>query len=81
MATHPFVTSGTPIGHLLLLKRGLSTIRSRLDEEDVLMLSGVLEDPIQGEEDTEDIDLESLDEPSPDGWTSVDDPMLEEEDD
>ena len=59
----------------------LSTIKSRLDEDDVLMLSGVLEDPIWREEDTEDIDLESLDEPSPDGWASVDDPMLEEEDD
>jgi hypothetical protein len=47
----------------------------------VLILSGVLEDPIWREEDTEDIDLESLDEPSPDGWASVDDPMLEEEDD
>ena len=81
MATHPVVTSGTPIGHLLPLKRGLSTIKSRLDEDDVLMLSGVLEDPIWREEDTEDIDLESLDEPSPDGWASVDDPMLEEEDD
>ena len=47
----------------------------------MLILSGVLEDPIWREEDTEDIDLESLDEPSPDGWASVDDPMLEEEDD
>ena len=81
MATHPFVTAGTPIGHLLPLKRGLSTIRSRLDEDDVLMLSGILEDPIWREDETEDIDLQPSDESSPAGWASVDDSALEEEDD
>ena len=81
MATHPFVTAGTPIGHLLPLKKGLSTIKSRLDEDDVLMLSGILEDPIWREEETEDIDVQTIDVKSPDGWASVDDSMLEEEDD
>ncbi len=81
MATHPFVTAGTPIGHLLPLKKGLSTIKSRLDEDDVLMLSGILEDPIWREEETEDIDVQTVDVKSPDGWASVDDSMLEEEDD
>ena len=81
MATHPFVTAGTPIGHLLPLKKGLSTIKSRLDEDDVLMLSGILEDPIWREEETEDIDVQTIDVKAPDGWASVDDSMLEEEDD
>ena len=63
------------------LKKGLSTIKSRLDEDDVLMLSGILEDPIWREEETEDIDVQTVDVKSPDGWASVDDSMLEEEDD
>ena len=81
MATHPFVTSGTPIGHLLPLKKGLNTIKSRLDEDDVLMLSGIMDDPIWREEETEDIDLQSSEDITSEGWASVDEPVFEEEDD
>ena len=81
MATHPFVTSGTPIGHLLPLKKGLNTIKSRLDEDDVLMLSGIMDDPIWREEETEDIDQQSSEDITSEGWASVDEPVFEEEDD
>ena len=45
------------------------------------MLSGILEDPIWREDETEDIDLQPSDESSQAGWASVDDSALEEEDD
>jgi len=55
-ATHPFVNSGSPIGHLLPVKRGVSTLKARLDEEDCLIISGSDGDPPWREdEDVEDI--------------------------
>ena len=63
------------------IEKGTLNDKSRLDEDDVLMLSGILEDPIWREEETEDIDVQTIDVKSPDGWASVDDSMLEEEDD
>lgn len=55
-ATHPFVNSGSPIGHLLPVTRGISTLKSRLDEEGCLIISGSDGDPPWREdEDVEDI--------------------------
>ena len=39
-ATHPFVTAGTPIGHLLPMKSGIKTLQKRLDDEGCLIISG-----------------------------------------
>ena len=55
-ATHPFVNSGSPIGHLLPVKRGVSTLKDRLDDEDCLIISGSDGDPPwRDDEDVEDI--------------------------
>ena len=55
-ATHPFVNSGSPIGHLLPVKRGVSTLKSRLDDEGCLIISGSDGDPPwRDDEDIEDI--------------------------
>jgi predicted deacylase len=55
-ATHPFVNSGSPIGHLLPVRRGATTLRRRLDEEGCLIISGSDGDPPWREdEDIEDI--------------------------
>ena len=44
-ATHPFVHAGSPIGHLLPVTRGISTLKTRLDEEGCLIISGSDGDP------------------------------------
>ncbi len=55
-ATHPFVNSGSPIGHLLPVKRGVSTLKSSLDDDDCLILSGLDGDPPwRDDDDVEDI--------------------------
>ena len=55
-ATHPFVNSGSPIGHLLPVRRGAATLKRRLDEEGCLIISGSDGDPPWREdEDIEDI--------------------------
>ena len=55
-ATHPFVNSGSPIGHLLPVKRGVSTLKKRLDEEGCLIISGSDgEPPWRDDEEIEDI--------------------------
>ena len=55
-ATHPFVNSGSPIGHLLPVKRGVSTLKRRLDEEGCLIISGSDgEPPWRDDEEIEDI--------------------------
>jgi len=50
-ATHPFVNSGSPIGHLLPVKRGISTLKKRLDEDGCLIISGSDGDPPWREDD------------------------------
>ena len=55
-ATHPFVNSGSPIGHLLPVKRGVSTLKRRLDNEGCLIISGSDgEPPWREDDDIEDI--------------------------
>ena len=55
-ATHPFVNSGSPIGQLLPVKRGVTTLKNRLDDEGCLIISGSDGDPPWREdEDVEDI--------------------------
>ena len=50
------VNSGSPIGHLLPVRRGAATLRRRLDEEGCLIISGSDGDPPWREdEDIEDI--------------------------
>ena len=44
-ATNPFVTAGTPVGHILPVTKGAQTIRKRLDEDDCLVISGADGDP------------------------------------
>ncbi len=57
-ATYPFVTSGTPIGHLLPMKRGVKTLMERLDDEGCLIISGSDGDPPWREDDdVEDISV------------------------
>jgi predicted deacylase len=50
-ATYPFVTSGTPIGHLLPMKRGIKALMGRLDDEGCLIISGSDGDPPWREDD------------------------------
>ena len=58
-ATHPFVTAGTPIGHLLPMKRGIKTLQNRLDDEGCLIISGSDGEPPWREDDeVEDISIE-----------------------
>ena len=55
-ATHPFVNSGSPIGHLLPVKRGVTTLKNRLDDEGCLIISGSDgAPPWREDEDVEDI--------------------------
>ena len=59
IATHPFVTTGTPIGHLLPIKKGVKSVKRRLDDEGVLVLSGTDGEPPWREDDEiEDISVE-----------------------
>ncbi len=58
-ATHPFVTTGTPIGHLIPIKKGVKTVQKRLDQEGILVLSGSDgEPPWRDDEEVEDISVE-----------------------
>ena len=58
-ATHPFVTAGTPVGHILPVSKGVKAIRRRLDEDDCLVISGSDGDPPWREDDdVEDITVE-----------------------
>ena len=50
-ATHPFVTTGTPIGHLLPISKGIKSVKRRLDDEGVLVLSGADGEPPWREDD------------------------------
>jgi predicted deacylase len=50
-ATHPFVTAGTPIGHLLPVVRGVKTLRKRLDIEGCLIICGSDGEPPWREDD------------------------------
>jgi len=57
-ATHPFVTAGTPIGHLLPMKSGIKTLQKRLDDEGCLIISGSDgEPPWREDDDVEDISI------------------------
>ena len=81
-ATHPFVNSGSPIGHLLPVKRGVATLKRRLDEEGCLIISGSDgEPPWREDEEIEDIAVfGEWSGGSPDAeWGPVD--SAEEEDD
>ena len=60
-ATHPFVTAGTPIGHLLPVTGGTKTLKTRLDEEGCLITSGSDgEPPWREDEEIEDIPVEGV---------------------
>ncbi|MBT4059359.1 MAG: succinylglutamate desuccinylase/aspartoacylase family protein [Euryarchaeota archaeon] len=49
-ATNPFVTAGTPVGHLLPISRGVRLVKSQLDSHNRLIVSGSVEDPPWREE-------------------------------
>ena len=49
-ATNPFVTAGTPVGHLLPITRGVRLVKSQLDDHKRLIVSGSIEDPPWREE-------------------------------
>jgi hypothetical protein len=60
-ATHPFVTTGTPIGHLIPITKAVKTVQRRLDEEGLLVLSGTDgEPPWREDEEIEDISVEGV---------------------
>ena len=60
-ATHPFVTTGTPIGHIIQITKAVKTVQRRLDEEGLLVLSGTDgEPPWREDEDIEDISVEGV---------------------
>ncbi|HJM13134.1 MAG TPA: succinylglutamate desuccinylase/aspartoacylase family protein [Candidatus Thalassarchaeaceae archaeon] len=81
-ATHPFVNSGSPIGHLLPVTRGVATLKRRLDEEGCLIISGSDGDPPWREdEDVEDIAIfGEWSGGSPDAEWGPSDSLEEEED-
>ena len=80
-ATHPFVTAGTPIGHLLPMTGGTQTLRTRLDEEGCLITSGSDGEPPWREDDEiEDISVEGeWSGGSPDAEWSLDEESAAEE--
>ncbi|MAE39049.1 MAG: hypothetical protein CL969_05455 [Euryarchaeota archaeon] len=49
-ATNPFVTAGTPVGHLLPITKGVRLVKSQLDGHQRLIVSGSIEDPPWREE-------------------------------
>ncbi|HIO86680.1 MAG: hypothetical protein CXX81_15305 [Methanobacteriota archaeon] len=49
-ATNPFVTAGTPVGHLLPISRGVKLVKSQLDEKNRLIVSGSVAEPPWREE-------------------------------
>ena len=49
-ATNPFVTAGTPVGHLLPISRGVRLVKSQLDDKNRLIVSGSVADPPWREE-------------------------------
>ncbi len=49
-ATNPFVTAGTPVGHLLPITRGIKLVKSQLDDHNRLIVSGSMEEPPWREE-------------------------------
>tara|TARA_B100001750_G_scaffold239537_1_gene247744 strand:- start:6541 stop:8049 length:1509 start_codon:yes stop_codon:yes gene_type:complete len=49
-ATNPFVTAGTPVGHLLPITRGVRLVKSQLDDHNRLIVTGSIEDPPWREE-------------------------------
>jgi len=44
-ANNPFVTAGTPVGHLLPITRGLQLVKRQLDSQDRLIISGSADNP------------------------------------
>lgn len=44
-ANNPFVTAGTPVGHLLPITRGLQLVKRQLDAQDRLIISGSADNP------------------------------------
>ena len=58
-ATHPFVTAGTPVGHILPLKKHAKMIMSQCDDQRLLIIEGSLETPPWREEiDVDEIAIE-----------------------
>ena len=58
-ATHPFVNAGTPVGHILPLKKHAKMIMSQCDEQRLLIVEGSLETPPWREEkDVDEIAVE-----------------------
>ncbi len=44
-ANNPFVTAGTPVGHLLPITRGVRLVKRQLDAQDRLIISGSADEP------------------------------------
>ena len=49
-ANNPFVTAGTPVGHLLPINRGVQLVKRQLDAQNRLIISGSADEPPWREE-------------------------------
>ncbi len=58
-ATHPFVTAGTPVGHILPITKSKNLILNQCDDESRLIVNGSLGTPVWREEsDIDEISIE-----------------------
>ena len=58
-ATHPFVTAGTPVGHILPITKSKELILNQCDEQSRLIVNGSLGTPVWREEsDVDEISIE-----------------------
>ncbi len=58
-ATHPFVTAGTPVGHILPITKSKNLILNQCDDESKLIVNGSLGTPVWREEsDIDEISIE-----------------------
>jgi len=57
-ATNPFVTAGTPVGHILPVAKHIELLRSQIDDRGVLMVNGSQGDVIWRDEIDELVEIE-----------------------
>lgn len=57
-ATNPFVTAGTPVGHILPVAKHIELLRSQIDDKGVLIVNGSQGDVIWRDEVDELVEIE-----------------------
>jgi len=57
-ATNPFVTAGTPVGHILPVSKHLELLKSQMDDYGILIVNGSQGEPIWREDDDDEMVIE-----------------------